>query len=537
MRYRARKGNKMTTEIIINEIKNGKASLGIELGSTRIKAILIDSENNPIASGGYDWENKLVDGIWTYDLDQVWQGVSSCYSSLKKDVLDKYDIVITDLKGIGISAMMHGYLAFDKDDNLLTPFRTWRNNITKEASEKLTTLFNYSIPQRWSIAHLYQAILNDEDHVSNISKINTLAGYVHYCLTSSFSLGIGDASGMFPIDCEEKNYNKAMITQFDELTKEYSWNILDILPKPMVAGDIGGKLSKNGSALLDKDGDLKCHIPVCPAEGDAGTGMVATNAVRARTGNVSAGTSVFAMIVLEKELSKLYEKLDLVTTPSGLPVAMAHSNNCSGEIDKWMKLFMQVMDLTGGNLSKPQLYDVILFEALKAHPSCDDILSYGYLSGEHVTGFSEGRPLMLRNPNSELNVGNLIRSQLFTSLCALRTGLNILFDDENVKIDEINGHGGFFKTAEVGQNIMSAATNTPCSVLSSAGEGGAWGIAILASFINKNKTLEDYLDEKVFKNSEKVTIMADQKDVKGFNTFFEKYHRGLDIERKAVELV
>lgn len=527
----------MEKAIVIDEIKNGKASLGIELGSTRIKAILIDTENNPIASGGFDWENKLENGIWTYDLDQVWTGVSSCYNSLKKDVFEKYGVVIKDLKAIGISAMMHGYLAFDSNDNLLTPFRTWRNNITKEASDKLTNIFNYSISQRWSIAHLYQAILNNEEHVKDISKINTLSGYVHYCLTDSFNLGIGDASGMFPIDCDEKNYNKMMINQFNELTKEYSWDVLNILPKPMVAGEIAGYLTKKGASLLDKEGDLNSNIPLCPAEGDAGTGMVATNSVKARTGNVSAGTSVFAMIVLEKQLSKLYEKLDLVTTPSGLPVAMAHSNNCSGEIDKWMKLFGEVMKLTGGTLSKPQLYDVILFEALKAHPSCDDILSYGYLSGEHVTGFREGRPLMVRSPNSELSVANLIRSQLFTSLCALRTGLNILFDQENVKIDEINGHGGFFKTAKVGQNIMSAAINTPCSVLSSAGEGGAWGIAILASFIDSNLTLEDYLDEKVFKNSKKVTVMAKEEDIEGFNAFFEKYHKGLDIERKAIELV
>ncbi len=527
----------MDKEKIIYEIKNGNASLGIELGSTRIKAILINSENTPIASGGYDWENKLIDGIWTYDLVEVQEGVSSCYAALKADVKNKYGVVLTNLKGIGISAMMHGYLAFDKNDNLLTPFRTWRNNITKEASEKLTNLFNYSIPQRWSIAHLYQAILNGEKHVAEIAKINTLAGYVHYCLTGSFTLGIGDASGMFPIDSEIKSYNRNMLNQFDELTKDYSWKTEDILPKTMVAGDIGGILTKEGSQYLDKDGDLKQGIPLCPAEGDAGTGMVATNAVRARTGNVSAGTSVFAMIVLEKELSKLYEKLDLVTTPSGLPVAMAHSNNCSGEIDKWMKLFTEVMNLTGGNLTKPQLYDVMLFEALKADPSCDGILSYGYLSGEHVTGFSEGRPMMARRPESELSVGNVIRSQLFTSLCALRTGLNILFDDENVKIDEINGHGGFFKTAEVGQKIMSAATNTPCSVLSSAGEGGAWGIAILAAFIASDISLEDYLEKYVFASSQKTTIMAEKSDVEGFDKFFKRYHDGLEIERKAVEIL
>ncbi|MGD1817832.1 MAG: xylulokinase [Pleomorphochaeta sp.] len=527
----------MDNKLITNEIKNGKCSLGIELGSTRIKAILINSENVPIASGGYDWENSLIDNIWTYKLSEVWQGVAGCYSALKKDVLSKYNVVLTDLKAIGFSAMMHGYLAFDKDDNLLVPFRTWRNNITQEASEKLTKEFNFPIPQRWSIAHLYQAILNNESHVKDIAKINTLAGYVHYCLTNSFTLGIGDASGMFPIDSESKDYNKKMLLKFDDLAKDYSWKISEILPNPMVAGEIGGYLSEKGAQLLDVDGDLKSNIPFCPAEGDAGTGMVATNSVKARTGNVSAGTSVFAMIVLEKELSQLYEKLDLVTTPSGLPVAMAHSNNCSGEIDKWMKLFMQVMDLTGGKLTKPQLYDAILFEALKADPSCDGILSYGYLSGEHITGFSEGRPLIVRNPDSELSVGNLIRSELFTSLCALRTGLNILFEDENVKVDEINGHGGFFKTAEVGQNIMSAATNTPCSVLSSAGEGGAWGIAILAGFINSDMLLEDYLEKYVFANATKETIMAKEKDIEGFNKFFKTYHAGLDIERKAIEIL
>ncbi|MCY1150954.1 MAG: FGGY-family carbohydrate kinase [Sphaerochaetaceae bacterium] len=527
----------MDKEFIVKDIIDGKTSLGIELGSTRIKAILIDCENNPIASGGYDWENSLKNGIWTYDLEQVLEGVSSCYMDLKKDIYDKYRVVLKDLKAIGISAMMHGYLAFDKNDSLLVPFRTWRNNITGEASKKLTDIFNYTIPQRWSVAHLYQSILNNEEHVKDICKINTLAGYVHYLLTGSFNLGIGDASGMFPIDSSIKDYNPNMISKFRELSKNYNWDIKDILPKPLVAGEVAGYLSEKGARLLDKDGDLNSKIPLCPAEGDAGTGMVATNSVKARTGNVSAGTSVFAMIVLEKELSKLYEKLDLVTTPSGLPVAMAHSNNCSGEIDKWMKLFTEVMNLTGGKLTKPQLYDAILFEALKADDSCDGILSYGYLSGEHITGFEEGRPLIVRKPNSELSVGNLIRSQLFTSLCALRTGLNILFEKENVKVDEINGHGGLFKTAEVGQKIMSAATNTPISVLTSAGEGGAWGIAILASFVNCKENLEDYLENRVFKNSTKSTIMADQKDIEGFNVFFKRYHDGLDIERKAIEIL
>lgn len=527
----------MDKKTIAREIKEGKTSLGIELGSTRIKAVLIDSNSNPIASGGHNWENSLIDGIWTYKLDDVWQGVASCYKELKEDVKEKYGIVITDLKAIGIGAMMHGYLAFDENDNLLVPFRTWRNNITSQASTKLTKAFNYPIAQRWSIAHLYQAMLNNEQHVDDIAKIHTLAGYVHYILTGSFKLGIGDASGMFPIDSHTKQYNSKMVDTFNSFAKDYSWRIEDILPEPLVAGEVAGYLSEKGAALLDEEGDLNSNIPLCPAEGDGETGMVATNSVRAKTGNVSAGTSVFGMIVLEDELSDLYEQLDIVMTPTGLPVAMSHSNNCSGEIDRWMKLFSEVMELTGGNLTKPELYDKILFEALTAHPSCDGILSYGYLSGEHMTGFEEGRPLTVRYPNSELTVGNLIRSQLFTALCALRTGFNILFEDENVEVDEINGHGGFFKTAEVGQKIMSAATHTPVTVLSSAGEGGAWGIAILASFINREEKLEDYLDNHVFDKADKSTIMADQKDIDGFNEFFKRYHSGLPIERKAVEIL
>lgn len=520
-------------------IENGEAVLGIELGSTRIKAVLIDTDNAPIASGGHNWENSFEDGIWTYSLDEVWQGLQSSFVSLQKDVEEKYDVSLRNVKALGISAMMHGYMVFDKEDNQLVPFRTWRNNITCEASGELTTLFDYPIPQRWSIAHLYQAILNKEEHVSRIAHMTTLAGYVHWMLTGEQVMGIGEASGMFPIDIQKQDYNSSYLDTFDADIKSegLAWKLKDILPKVLTAGELAGSLTESGAQLMDPTGNLESGIPLCPPEGDAGTGMVATNSVKVRTGNVSAGTSVFAMLVLEKDLSKAHHEIDLVTTPDGKLVGMAHSNNCTSDYDAWFNLFGQVADALGADVSTPKLYDKLLNLALVGDPDCGGLLSYGYISGEHMTGFSEGRPLFVRSSKCNFTLANFIRSHLFTALCALRQGLNVLTDEEGVQVDEIRGHGGFFKTAKVGQRIMAAATNTPVSILETASEGGAWGIALLAAFMKREDTdqsLPGFLDP-IFAGSIGEAIHPDPIDVAGFDQFFERYQAGLAIEQAAVD--
>ncbi|MCX7842583.1 MAG: FGGY-family carbohydrate kinase [Clostridia bacterium] len=532
----------MTLELndIKNAIINGQTTLGIELGSTRIKAVLIDENNRPIASGGYDWENSHVDNIWTYSLEDIWKGVQGSYQKMAGNVAEKYGVTLQTTKAIGFSGMMHGYMVFDKDEKLLTPFRTWRNNITEEASKALTELFNYPIPQRWSIAHLYQAILNQEEHISNISFMTTLAGYIHWKLTGQKVLGVGEASGMFPIDLNTGEFNLRMIGQFNQLiaSKNLPWSLESILPKVLSAGEKAGELTQEGAKLLDATGELKPGIPLCPPEGDAGTGMVATNSVSVRTGNVSAGTSVFAMIVLEKELSRVYPEIDLVTTPAGKLVAMAHSNNCTSDYDAWIGLFAQAVKALGMEVDKPKLYDTLLGLALQGDPDCGGLLAYGYISGEHITHFEEGRPLFVRSSNSSFNIANFMRVNLFTALGALKTGLDILLQKESVKVDEILGHGGFFKTKEVGQKIMAAAVNVPVSIMETAGEGGAWGIALLASYmVNKgeNETLEDFLKNRVFAGKKGSSIAPDPKDVAGFNEFMKRYTKGLAIERAAVD--
>jgi sugar (pentulose or hexulose) kinase len=525
---------------IRNAINNGKTSIGIELGSTRIKTVLIGSDNTPIASGSHDWENSYANNVWTYSLEDIWKGLQSSYQRLAGNVKDQYGVTIQTTGAIGFSGMMHGYMAFDQDENLVTPFRTWRNNITGPASEALTKLFNYPIPQRWSIAHLYQAILNQEEHIFNISYLTTLAGYIHWKLTGQKVLGIGEASGMFPIDLKTKGFNQQMIGQFNELVGPCNlpWHLEDILPTILVAGEKAGQLTTAGAQLLDVTGQLKPGISLCPPEGDAGTGMVATNTVAARTGNVSAGTSVFAMIILEKELSKVYPEIDLVTTPDGKLVAMAHSNNCTSDYDAWIGLFAEVIKTLELNVAKPKLYDTLLGMALQGDPDCGGLLSYGYISGEHITHFEEGRPLFVRSANSRFSLANFMRVNLFTALGALRTGLNILFEKEAVKVDKILGHGGFFKTREVGQKIMAAAINVPVSIMETAGEGGAWGIALLASYmINReaNESLEDFLGQKVFAGKQGRSIAPDPSDVAGFNEFMKRYIQGLPIERAAVD--
>jgi sugar (pentulose or hexulose) kinase len=521
-------------------IESGKTVLGIELGSTRIKAVLIGEDHVPIASGSHEWENRYENGIWTYSLEDVWAGLQDSYRKLCNEVSEKYGSSLRTIGAIGFSAMMHGYMAFDKDGNLLVSFRTWRNTITGRAAEKLTDLFQFNIPQRWSIAHLYQAILNKESHIKDISHLTTLAGYVHWKLTGQKVLGVGEASGMFPIDSKTNDYDKRMMELLNEQLKaeNISWKLRDILPKVLVAGDAAGVLTEEGARLLDPTGGLQAGIPLCPPEGDAGTGMVATNSVAERTGNVSAGTSVFAMIVLEKALSKLYPEIDMVTTPTGKPVAMVHSNNCTSDLNAWVDLFQEFTIALGVEISESKLYEMLYKKALTGDADAGGLLAYSYLSGEHITHLEEGRPLFVRTPESRFTLSNFMRVNLFSSLGALKIGLDILFEQEKVKIDQILGHGGFFKTKEVGQKMMAAAMNVPVSVMESAGEGGAWGIALLASYmLNKgtDEPLEAYLSDKVFAGEKGSTIVPDQRDVDGFATFMARYKKGLVIERAAVD--
>lgn len=527
-------------DLIKADITGCRTALGIEFGSTRIKAVLIDSEHTSIASGSYEWENRLEEGIWTYSLDDIWKGLQTSYQEMANEVKEKYGIILQKVGAIGFSAMMHGYMAFNEEGELLVPFRTWRNSITEQAEKELTALFNYNIPQRWSIAHLYQAIINGEEHVKSINFFTTLAGYIHWKLTGKKVLGIGDASGMVPIDVETKNYNSKMIQDFNDLISEknYSWKLEEILPQAVPAGDEAGHLSEEGAKLLDVSGNLQAGIPLCPPEGDAGTGMVATNSIAQRTGNVSAGTSVFAMIVLEKELKKVYPEIDLVTTPSGSLVGMVHANNCSSDINAWMKLFEEFSETLGCKVNKDRLFEVLFNKALEGDRDCGGLLSYGYYSGENITGIREGRPLFVRSPESNFNLANFMRVHLFSALGTLKIGMDILLNEENIQIDKILGHGGLFKTKGVGQKIMAAAMNAPVSVMETAGEGGAWGIALLASFTankEENESLEEYLDKKVFFGNSGVEVEADEKDVEGFELFIDRYKEGLAIEQAAID--
>ena len=517
-----------------------KTALGIEFGSTRIKVVLVDDKNQPIASGGHEWENRYENGVWTYSLDDIWTGIQDCYQDMARDVKAKYDIELESVGAFGVSAMMHGYMPFNKEGELLVPFRTWRNNITGEASEKLMELFNYNIPQRWSIAHLYQAILNGEEHVKDIDYITTLEAYVHWKLTGKRVLGIGDAAGMFPIDTTKADYNQEMVDKFDELVAPYgfSWKLRDIMPKALVAGEDAGVLTEEGAKLLDVTGKLKAGIPMCPPEGDAGTGMVATNSVAVRTGNVSAGTSVFAMIVLEKELSRPYKEIDMVTTPSGHLVAMAHSNNCTSDLNAWVGIFKEFQQALGVPVDMNQLFSVLYNKALEGDVDCGGLMAYNYFSGESITGFEEGRPLFVRTPDSKFTLANFMRTHLYTSLGALKVGLDILFKEEGVKLDNIYGHGGLFKTKGVGQRIMAAAINAPVSLMETAGEGGAWGIALLASYmLNKkeNQPLDAFLSEEVFHGETGVRMEPNAEDVAGFDAFIQRYKECLPVERAAVE--
>ena len=523
-------------------IEEGKAVLGIEFGSTRIKAVLVDDKNVPIAQGAHEWENHLENGIWTYPMEEIHAGFKSCYADLRNDVKKQYGVGIKKLAAIGISAMMHGYLAFDKDGKLLVPFRTWRNTITEEASAKLTEVFNYNIPQRWSIAHLYQAILNKEPHVKDIAFQTTLAGYIHRMLTGEKVMGVGEASGMFPVNPATRDYDAKMVEKFDELLKAegLSYNLRDIFPKVLVAGENAGFLTKEGAAFIDDSGELEAGIPVAPCEGDAGTGMVATNAVKVRTGNVSAGTSVFAMVVLEKQLSKVYREVDLVTTPAGDLVGMIHCNNCTSDLNAWVNLFKESLEAYGVSVDMTKLFSTLYNKALEGDKDCGGLVSFNYFSGEGVTKFDEGRPLFVREQNATMNLANFMRTHLYASLATLKMGCDIMLKEEGVKVDSITGHGGLFKTKGVGQSVLAAALDAPVSVMETAGEGGAWGMAVLASYMvqkEKGEELADYLANKVFKGMGVSTIAPDPKDAKGFDEYIVKYRKALSVEEAAIKAV
>lgn len=518
-------------------IQAGGAVLGVELGSTRIKAVLINESGAPIASGSHAWENRLENGVWTYSMQDVWTGLQNCYRSLQADVMEKYALAIENLRAIGISAMMHGYLALDEQNELLVPFRTWRNTMTAEAADELTQLFGFNIPQRWSIAHLAQSILDSMPHVAQIRRLTTLAGYVHFMLTGRYALGVGEASGMFPIDSRTGDYDQRRIDQFEARFPNRPWTLREILPEVLSAGEDAGSLTEKGARLLDPTGALRPGIPLCPPEGDAGTGMVATNSVSPRTGNVSAGTSIFAMVVLEQPLKAVHPEIDLVTTPAGAPVAMAHCNNCTSDLNAWVKVFGEYAEMLHVEQSPDELYGRLFEKALEGDADCGGLFACNYYSGEHITGFSSGRPAFARTPEGRFTLANFMRAQLNSAMATLSIGLEIL-KSENVKIDRMYGHGGLFRTKGVGQRLMAAAIGAPVSVMETAGEGGAWGAALLAKYRADRKmgeTLEAYLANRIFAGRTGSEVAPDSADAEGFRKFLEVYRRGLEIERACVE--
>lgn len=507
------------------------AVLGIELGSTRIKAVLIDTKGNILAAGAYDWENRLEDGVWTYRLDDVWAGIADVVAQVKKTAPTGENV-----EAIGISAMMHGYLVFDSGGSQLAPFRTWRNTFTEAAAAELSEAFSFNIPQRWSAAHLYQAMLNGEEHVHDIAFITTLAGYVHWMLTGEKCLGIGDASGMFPISGAD--YDAAMLSKFEQLAaqKGYDLRLSDILPRALSAGEDAGGLTEKGASLLDSSGWLKCGTPLCPPEGDAGTGMVATNSIAPLTGNVSAGTSIFAMVVLEEPLADIYPEIDMVTTPTGSPVAMVHCNNCTSDLDAWFGLFGEFLKMAGAEMKKEALYDLLYESALDAQPDAGGLLSYNYYSGEPITKTDAGVPLFVRRPDSKLSLSNFCRSLLFSSVATLKLGMDILIGKENVKLSYLQGHGGLFKTKMVGQRILASALGVPVKISETAGEGGAWGAAVLAGYLvwhSDNEKLDSYLESRVFIGQQISCEEPSVSDAAGFERYLKTYIRGIPTERAA----
>lgn len=520
------------------KIDSGNIIIGIELGSTRVKAVLIDPKGVILATGGSDWENHLIDGIWTYHQHEIWQTLQLAFQDLQQTVKEKYRTVIKNAQAIGISAMMHGYLAFDQAGNQLVPFRTWRNNMTLQAAEKLTTLFQYPIPQRWSIAHLYQAIRNQEPHLNQLDYLTTLSGYVHWQLTGEKSLGIGDASGMFPIDTDLLDYNPTMLAQFNHIisAQDYHWTLEHILPNVKTAGKKSGNLTAWGAKLLDPTGNLQAGIPFCPPEGDAGTGMIATNCIKEKTGNISAGTSAFAMIVLEKALSKTYAELDIVTTPAGKLVAMAHAQNCTSDINAWVNLFGECLQLFGLKVYTEELYETLFLHALEGDADCGKLLSYGFYSGEHNVGLTKGCPIFLHPTNAHFHLANFMRAHLYTAFGAMKLGMDILIEQENVAIERILGHGGIFKTENVAQKILASALNIPLATMETASNGGAWGIALLANYLNQSDdhSLEDYLDKSIFNQSELSLIYPDKTMAEGYQQFIERYKQGIEIVKSAI---
>ena len=520
-------------------IESGKAVLGIEFGSTRIKAVLIDEAFNPIAQGDHEWENRLENGLWTYSLDDIWNGLQDCYASLRTDVRHHYGVEIESLAAIGISAMMHGYMPFDAAERLLVPFRTWRNTNTGPAAKALSELFNFNMPLRWSLSHLYQCILDDEPHVKDVDFFTTLAGYIHWRLTGRKVLGVGDASGMMPIDAATGDFDAARIEAFDQLVapKGYGWKLRDLLPKVLSAGENAGVLTEEGARKLDPSGHLKPGIPFSAPEGDAGTGMVATNAVKPRTGNVSAGTSSFSMIVLEKDMSKPHEMIDIVTTPDGAPVAMVHCNNCTSDINAWVNLFVEYQELLGLPVDKREVFAKLFNKALEGDADCGGLVSFNYISGEPVTGFAEGRPLFVRSAGDKFSLANFMRAHLYGAICVLKIGNDILFNEEKVQVDRITGHGGYFKTKGVGQRMLAAALGSPIFVMETAGEGGAWGIALLASYVVNNAQKRDlpaYLEEVVFAGNTGESVSPTPEETAGFNAWLDNYRALFPVEEAAV---
>lgn len=522
--------------MIKTKIMKGHTFLGIELGSTRIKACLIDDSYMPVANGSYEWENKLENGYWTYSIDEIHNGVKACYASLRKDVLEKYNVNLTKISAIGISGMMHGYLAFDSEDNLLVPFRTWRNTTTEKAATELTDLFNFNIPQRWSIAHLYQAILNREEHLPKIAHITTLSGYIHYLLTGKWEIGVCEASGIFPVFGDD--YNADMLEKFENLISKYNfpWKLRDILPQVKVCGESSAQLTQAGANFLDISGNLSDGIPICPPEGDAGTGMVATNSVKPKTGNISAGTSVFSMLVLEKPINGMYKEIDVVTTPDAFPVAMIHSNNGCSELDAWVKMFGEFALMIGVDIDKSELYKALYENALLGDADCGGVMSYNFLASEPVAGITNGTPMYFHTPQSKMTLANFFRSQLYATVAVLKIGMDILVKNENVSADNFNAHGGLFKVKGVAQQLLANVLNTAISVSETAGEGGAWGMALLAAYMMEKgkQPLGDWLDANVFKLVEKEVSLPDCQAVDGFNKYFELYKSGLCANNKIL---
>ena len=525
-------------ENIKQAILNARTALGIEFGSTRIKAVLIDEANEPIASGSYDWENSYENGVWTYPVEKFWVGLQTAFAALKKNVSEKYGVKLETVGAMGISGMMHGYLPFDKNGNQLAEFRTWRNTITAQSVEELTALFDFNIPQRWSIAHLYQAILNGETHVKDIARLTTLSGYIHYLLTGKFVTGIDEASGMFPYDDATGDYDAARVAQFDALIASYGfgWKLKDILPQVLPAGACAGVLTAEGAKLLDVSGMLEAGIPMCPPEGDAGTGMVATGAVHPRTGSISAGTSAFSLQVLERPLKGYYPEIDVCCTPAGKTVAMAHCNNCTSDIDAWVGLLADAAKVLGADVDKNELYGKLFRCALEGDPDCGGIVSFNYLAGEHLTKTETGRPMVVRLPGAKMNTANFMRAQLNAAISTLALGMQMLQEKEQVESDMLLGHGGFFKTPGVGQQILANALNVPISVMETAGEGGPWGMALLAAYMVRKaegETMEDYLKNKVFAEAKSITVDPDPKGVEGFKVYHARYKAGIAAEQAA----